>query len=62
MKQIVKTQSSPARFQSILANKKRIIHRYFDELSQAYVQSHNKDYNEFNLRGLCFKIYSYLFK
>ena len=35
--------SSPSKIQSILANKRRIIHRYFDELSQAYIQSHNRD-------------------
>jgi hypothetical protein len=40
-----------AKFQSILANKKRIIHRYFDELSQTYFQSHNRDLKDFSLKG-----------
>ena len=45
-------QSSPSKIQSILANKKRIIHRYFDELSQAYIQSHNRDLKDFNIKGI----------
>jgi hypothetical protein len=44
-------ESSSQKFKTILSSKKRIIHRYFDELSQAYVESHNKDLNDFNLRG-----------
>ena len=52
-----KNQQSPNKFQTILTNKKRIIHRYFDELSQTYVHSHNKDFKDFNLRGNFFDIY-----
>ncbi len=44
-------QSSPNKIQSVLSGKKRIIHRYFDELTQAYIQSHNKDLKEFNIKG-----------
>ncbi|CAF0951716.1 unnamed protein product [Brachionus calyciflorus] len=44
-------QSPNNRIQTILNNKKRIINRYFDELSQTYVQSHNKDLTDFNLKG-----------
>ena len=36
---------------NILTNKKRIMNRYFDELSQTYAQAHNKDLKEFNLKG-----------
>ncbi len=43
--------SSSDKLKSVLASKKRIIHRYFDELSQAYVQSHNRDFSDFNRRG-----------
>ncbi len=43
--------SSSDKLKSVLASKKRIIHRYFDELSQAYVQSHNRDFTDFNRRG-----------
>jgi E3 ubiquitin-protein ligase RFWD2 len=44
------SKSSPVKIQSILACKKRIIHRYFDELSHKYVQSHNTDLKDFNLK------------
>jgi hypothetical protein len=49
--------ASPAtnenKIQSIIASKKRIVHRYFDELSQTYVQAHNRDLNmkDFNIKG-----------
>lgn len=47
------TSSSPQnKIQSILTNKKRIIHRYFDELNQTYVQAHNKDWKDFHIKGL----------
>lgn len=36
---------------TILTNKKRIMNRYFDELSQTYAQAHNKDLKDFNLKG-----------
>lgn len=44
-------QSPTNQIQTLLNNKKRIINRYFDELSQTYVQSHNKDLKDFNLKG-----------
>lgn len=37
--------------QTILAKRKRIIHRYFDELNQNYVQAHNKDWKDLNIKG-----------
>ena len=45
--------ASESKIQSIIANKKRIVHRYFDELSQTYVQAHNRDLNmkDFNIKG-----------
>ena len=45
------SNNSPNKVQTILTNKKRIIHRYFDELSQTYLQSHNRDFKDFSLRG-----------
>jgi E3 ubiquitin-protein ligase RFWD2 len=44
-------QSSDQKMQSILNTKKRVVHRYFDELSQTYVQAHNREYKDFNLKG-----------
>jgi len=43
--------SAPNKLQSVLSSKKRIIHRYFDELSQAYVQCHNRDLKDFSIKG-----------
>lgn len=37
--------------QGILSKRKRIIHRYFDELNQSYVNAHNKDWKDLNIRG-----------
>jgi len=38
------------KIQSLISNKKRIIHRYFDELSSVYIQYHNKEIEEANSR------------
>lgn len=46
-----KTNTEANKLQSIIANKKRIVHRYFDELSQTYVQAHNTDLKDFNIKG-----------
>ena len=43
--------TSQDRIQSMLATKKRIIHRYFDELSQTYIQLHNRDIDQFELHN-----------
>lgn len=48
---IASSQSPNNQLQTIINSKKRIINRYFDELSQTYVQSHNKDLKDFNLKG-----------
>ena len=44
-------QSPGNKMQGILSKRKRIIHRYFDELNQSYVQAHNKDWKDLNIRG-----------
>lgn len=37
------------KFNSVLASKKRIVHKYFEELSQSYIQSYNRDFKELNI-------------
>ena len=55
--------SSPHnKLQTILTNKKRIIHRYFDELNQTYVQAHNKDWKDFHIKGRNYKQKEFFFQ
>lgn len=44
--------NNSAKFQSELSAKKRIIHRYFEELSETYTSFHNKDFSEINGRDM----------
>ena len=45
------TTTVDVKVQTLLASKKRVIHRYFDELSQTYMQSHNRDFKDFNVKN-----------
>jgi len=38
------------KMQSLLLKRKRILHRYFDELNQSYIQAHNKDWKDLNIK------------
>jgi E3 ubiquitin-protein ligase RFWD2 len=47
---LVELSPNSKNLQLILANKKIIVHRHFDELTQIYVHSHDKDLKDFNVK------------